>query len=693
MAAIDTLPTILVVDDEPQVLAALADSLEDDFTILVEVSPLNAIDKLREKPDLSVIISDQRMPGLSGHEFLARARDLSDATRILITGYSDTDAVISAVNAGGIFGYISKPWDVDKLRQLVRHAADHYGLMRALAEERRLLHSLMNNMPDAIYFKDRERRFLRSNQAYARSLGLQDPALLIGKTVADVLGPEHTVQMDLDDAQVLKTGIAMVDRPSLVETEDNRKLWLSTTMAPILNGQQRVTGIVAIARDVTARRKAEDELRKAHDTLEQRVKARTADLTLANDKLRFAYERLEAQALDLAAKTTELAAAHQAAEAASEAKSRFLAVVSHELRTPLTGLIGTAELMLRSDLEPAEVTHFLELQRDSAQALHALVNDILDLSKIEAGRLDLEAAPFELRSVASGCVGLVAHTARAKGIALQTIIDDAVPEWLLGDSTRLRQIILNLLTNAVKFTDSGEVLLTVEAVAGGQGEERFRVTVADTGIGIPADRVEYLFQPFTQADSSTTRRFGGTGLGLAICKQLVELMHGTIGVETTVGQGSSFWFELALERTDPPQDVVTGVAAASAGKRRILLAEDSPVIQTLVATILRKAGHEVEIVGNGVAAVEAAISGNFDIVLMDAQMPLMGGLEATREIRARETGERRLPIVALTANATEQDVEQCLASGMDRFLSKPINMGRLLAVVSEFAAGQQDPDS
>jgi two-component system cell cycle sensor histidine kinase PleC len=681
MVANATQPTIMVVDDEPQVLAALSDTLEDDFNILMEASPLKAIDTIRHAADVSVVISDQRMPGLTGHEFLTHVRDISDATRILITGYSDMDAVIAAINSGGIFGYISKPWDPEKLRQLIRQAASQHGLLRALAEERRLLHSLMNNMPDAIYFKDRDRRFLRSNLAHARSLGVADPALLIGKTVADFLPADQTARMDEEDIRVLSAGTPLIDMPSRLEGEGGRPLWLSTTMAPIRDEQRQVTGLVAIARDVTARRMAEEELRQAHDMLERRVAERTADLTEA-------YERVESQALDLAATSKELAAARQAAEAASEAKSQFLAIMSHELRTPLTGLIGFSELLLRDDIDPTEFRHFLALQRDAAQTLHGLVSDILDFSKIEASRLELEIAPFPLRPIFSGCEALVAHTAHSKGLGLRVVCDDAVPAWVLGDQTRIRQIVLNLLSNAVKFTQSGEVVLRAAMVAGPDGAACLRVEVADTGIGIPADRLGHLFKPFSQVDSSTSRRFGGTGLGLAICKQLIDLMAGRIGVETEPDRGSTFWFEVALPRSDPPAEVAERQDAGSVFRRshRVLIAEDNVMLQILLSTVLGKAGHEVEVVGNGAEAVEAVRTGDFDIVLMDSQMPVKDGIEATREIRAAETGARRLPIIALTANATDQGIQQCFDAGMNMFLPKPVDMDRLLGAIADLAA-------
>ena len=662
--------TILVVDDEPQVLAAIADTLEDDFNVLVNVSPLSAMDMLRQTKGLSVIISDQRMPGLSGHEFLTRAREVSDATRILITGYSDMDAVIAAVNSGRIFGYISKPWDPDKLRHLIRQAADHCELVRALTEEQRLLNNLMDNVPDAIYFKDRDHRYLRSNRAHARALGLDDPALMIGKRAEDFLSPEQARLFEAADDRVLRTDAPHIDTLVKLQTEGEPARWLSTTRAPIRDEAGEITGLVAISRDVTARQLAEEELREAHDLLERRVAERTAELS---------------------ATAEQLVVARTAAEAASQAKSQFLATMSHELRTPLTGLIGFPELLLRKDTDPDELRRFLELQRDAGRALLALVNDILDLSKIEAGKLELEQVPFEPRGVFADCEALVAHGAKTKGLTLATQVDQTVPGWLLGDPTRLRQITLNLLGNAVKFTDAGSVTLAARWIEPLSGLPELHIAVTDTGIGIPTDRLGRLFQEFSQVDDSTSRRFGGSGLGLAICRRLVELMGGRIGVESTAGSGSTFWLKIpapiapaAMPSTadHPPSATLTGGPA-----QRILLAEDSAPVQILVTAVLEAAGHHVDVVENGAAAVRAAAAGGYDIILMDVQMPVLDGLAATREIRASEAGGNRIPIVALTANATSGELERCKLAGMDVFLTKPVDLDLLLTTIQRLKTG------
>jgi len=443
--------------------------------------------------------------------------------------------------------------------------------------------------------------------------------------------------------------------------------------------EQLASHLAALAGRIYENSATELTLRQTQDLLEQRVAERTADLALANDNLRLAYDQVQQDSIGLAT-------ARLAAEAANEAKSQFVATMTHELRTPLTGLIGFSDVLLRGNFEPQELRRFLVLQRDAALTLSALVDDILDLSKVEAGRLELEVVAFEPRAVVAGCEILVGHSIEAKGLTFHSVIEASVPQWLAGDPTRLRQVILNLLTNAVKFTGTGSIALTTR-MAGVDGT-RLRIGVRDTGIGIPADKLGRLFLPFSQVDASTNRRFGGSGLGLAICRRLVELMGGEIGVESAEGRGSEFWFEVPLAGAAAPEPAVPADAAFTAGApRRVLLAEDNPTNQVLVSAVLEMAGHRVEIVDNGAAAVQAAATGAFDLILMDLRMPVMDGLEATRRIRATEMDDRHVPIVALTANATSSDVEHCRAAGMSDFLAKPIDMDLLLATVTRLGDG------
>ncbi|WP_342153939.1 PAS domain S-box protein [Methylorubrum sp. SB2] len=374
------------------------------------------------------------------------------------------------------------------------------------------------------------------------------------------------------------------------------------------------------------------------------------------------------------------------AEAGARIKAEFLANMSHELRTPLAGMLGTHDL-LQSDpsLNPAQ-RRLVGLAQESSRSLLTIVNDILDFSKIEAGEMIVESVPFSLSELVESCRRLAAEAARDKDLALTVSIAPDLPDWLKGDPTRIRQILLNLATNAVKFTAGGRVSIAVTRAGAQGGVPLVRIAVSDTGIGIAEDALPRLFERFSQADGSTARRFGGTGLGLAICKRLAALMGGEIGVESRVGAGSTFWFALPLPlaQAERPASARPELLGAAPSVRRILLAEDNRINQEILTTVLQRKGHAVTLVGNGREALEAVKAGTgFDVILMDVQMPEMDGLEATAAIRAFElaNGHARLPIIALTANAMNDEVERCRSAGTDAHVAKPVHWPDLFGTI------------
>jgi PAS domain S-box-containing protein len=947
---------LLILDDESLILASLEHLFEDDYEVFTATDAGTAL-RLALEHDVAVILCDERMPGVPGHEFLRDMREISHAARVMMSGYADMNALTEAINSGQIFAYVDKPWEPLKLKATVAAAVVHFKLVRDVDQERGLLRALMENIPDLIYFKDCQSRFTKVNQAHARNLGARDPDQCIGKSNADYFNREDALRWRLAEEEIIRTGRPQVDRVEQLKNPRGGVGWWSTTKVPMFDRRGQVCGIAGISRDITAMKNGEELLREqsernrmiletAHDAfigmdpdgtittwnpqaeltfgwaaaeiigrrlcdtvippayreahelgvehflaaqgshLNQRIEmialhrdgrefpveatvwpirvggacsyhafvrdiserrraeegakkestliqllqsvtvaanrsssiehtAKTclshicshigwavghaylrakdseelvsakiwhadesdrfaalreasddhpftetglASRVLASGKPEWIVNLTESEVLvraEAAAQAglqsgfafpilvedkvigvleffslqtaqpdhqllkmmehvgiqlgqviireraeEDLQRAKASAEFANRAKSEFLTTMSHEMRTPMNAILGMADLLSES-LLVAEQRDYVRIFQKAGANLLDLINDILDLSKVESGHFELDSIDFDLHALLEKIIEMMASKAQDRGLRLAFEILPGVPLGLVGDPKRLRQILINLIGNALKFTERGSVTLRVEPEQNSTSEAGWlRFSVLDTGIGIPGDKTEMIFDSFTQADSSTTRKYGGTGLGLAISRGLVELMGGRIGCTSEVGKGSTFFLAIRfglrkdseMAETDEPATIAIPPSRPAGPQplTRVLIAEDSEFNLILVKAYLKDCGFELDVAENGRIAVEKVKSGHPDLVLMDLQMPVMDGLDATRAIRRweAETDARPIPIFALTAHAAGEEVGKSLQAGCSEHLTKPIKKAVLLEAIYRHIGGK-----
>ena len=519
-----------------------------------------------------------------------------------------------------------------------------------LRENNQGLRRFLEKSPDAIYVQiGGQIAFV--NAKAVEIFGATDPGQLIGMPSLELFHPDAREIIRNRRANTRAVGTSMPMAEIRHQRLDGTEFYGESAGTPITwDGEPAV---LAVIRDVTERRLAAHKLQQAKE----------------------------------------------AAETANLAKSNFLATMSHEIRTPMNGVLGMAHLLLDTELD-GEQREFIDTIRQSGESLLAVISDILDFTKVEAGEIALECVEFRPTEIIELIVSLLRPQADKKGLRLSTNIGSGVPQFVEGDPGRLQQILFNLVGNAIKFTDQGAV--TISAMVDGQDEQgvRLRFSVNDTGLGISSSAQQQIFGRFTQVDSSLTRQFGGTGLGLAIAKQLSELMGGEIGVESELGEGSTFWFTVALAVSSGSLLHLTSaknIASPGGDDRasrglRVLLAEDNPVNQRVASAILTRAGHRVDTVANGIEAINAVKTLHYDVVLMDVQMPEMGGVAATKAIRAIGGRKGDIPVIAITANAMAGDREEYLEAGMNDYLTKPFKPNDLLTAIDRWMNESQPTD-
>ncbi|MDM8549681.1 response regulator [Desulfobacterales bacterium HSG2] len=675
-------PVIICVDDEKTVLSSLKGQLKralgKEYSIETAESGNDALELYEElfedRIEMPVVISDYIMPGMKGDELLKRFHVLSPKMlKILLTGQANTKGVTNAVNYANLYRYIAKPWEQEDLILTVTEAIRSYFREKQLAEQNEKLRAseekyrgIFENAVEGIFQSTPDGRFISANPALARIMGYDSPDELLS-SVTDIA---KQLYVCLEDREKIVEILRENGRVSGFETQfygkDGSTIWASMTFRDVRDSHNNVLYYEGSIVDITARREK---------------------------------ERAERD--------------REAAQAANKAKSAFLASMSHEIRTPMNAVVGMTDLTLQTDLD-AEQRENLQTVKDSARYLLEIINDILDFSKLEAGKVEPEYIDFDLKNALRGVMRTFSFQAGEKKLSLDLDMADDVERYVRGDPVRLRQILVNLIGNAFKFTEKGGITVTVrsgpESASGESDEESLLsdkipllFSVRDTGIGIPEEKQSKIFEVFGQADTSVTRKYGGTGLGLAICRQLTELMGGSIQVGSEDGKGSTFSFSVIFELGDPEKiraeerKKERTEPAQAARSLNILVAEDNPINTKVAVKFLTRLGHSPFTAADGKEVLSVLSGGDFDLVLMDVEMPGMDGLEATRRIRDGEAGQenRRVPVIAMTAHALSEFREKCEAAGMDDFVTKPVDFYDLNTIIGKHIQidGDDFPDS
>ena len=594
----------------------------------------------------------------------------------------------TAVRDSSESGYFTPPaaMPANELGALSHLFGEVFNKLDEASEENERLAQVANGTHAGVLIADAAGRIIWANAGFTHKTGFTRDEVE-GRTPAEILNSGRKIGAAEVLDQALRFGLGC-NVEILNHTRGGLPYWASVEVRPIRDRENRIKTFIVVEIDISHIKNAEKALKSSQNQTEERVR-----------ELQATQAKLEDERSKLDSTARELAAAKEAAEQANRAKSEFLTTMSHEIRTPMNGVIGLADILLQDELTATQRNR-VETIKESGESLLTIINDILDLSRLEAGRLELDASALSPREVATSIIDLMRIRADEKGLALRCTVADNVPQAILCDRTRLRQVLLNLVGNAIKFTEQGSVDLDVtlaDAIPA-----RLVFTVRDTGAGISEAMLPKLFNRFTQA--STAQTHGGTGLGLAISRELATLMGGTLEAASTLGSGSSFSLVIPVEETDarakpqptPPAAIATAATEPEAPARsdnalNVLLAEDQPVNQKLMCAVMERLGHRLTIANNGVEAVRAVRKERFDLILMDIQMPELDGILTTKVIRSADEEWRDMPIIALTAHAMESHRQSYLAAGMDGFVSKPFRMDVLVGEMARVLNGAPKP--
>lgn len=636
---------LLYIDDEKHNLTTLKISLNKWYEVFTLENPLEAIDVI-EKEKIGVVITDQRMPRMTGLELAEKIKEkFEDVIVIILTAYDDNNVLLQAINQGGIFRYILKPWDIKELRQTLKNAFETYELK---IKNRRLVNDLINQNQE-LSIQERKYRLIFDYSplgiAHFDQSGMSTRYNKRFSEIADT--PEKIYNLSFFTKGLNKEIVAAftssleanqpVTFEGIYQQASGREIPVRVILTPIHEGDTH-DGVVMLIEDLSEIFKQE-ELKK--------------QVSIAREAARF--------------------------------KQNFLAEMSHEIRTPLTGVIGMIDILKQSGLTTEQQKH-VSILKQSGDDLREIINQVLDYSKIEAGKLPLKTSTFRLKSLFEKAEQLF-QSINSKPITFLKEHDSAIPEYIIGDELRIMQIINNLITNAVKFTQQGSIALSSKLLPPTTDTEDLKIkfSVTDTGKGIPQELQKILFTPFTQAEQEQSAAIEGTGLGLAICRELSRLHGGEIGVESEPDTGSTFWFTIQVKKGIEPaagkSEEEQLISADSHEPLRILLAEDNKVTQNVLSLLLQNFGHQISLANNGEEVLKKYTPENFDLILMDIQMPVMDGVAATRILK--QMHNNLPPVVGLSANALEGDREKYMALGLDEYLTKPFSENDFLRVLKK----------